>query len=88
MHRMVSGAYIKTLFVPPWYRVSRLAQDMAPHMMPAPESPTDGPYYKLFWEDVQLGDEKTFEHYVEAHGMPLNTPVDIYVYVGERPRDV
>ena len=85
LHRMLTGVYITTVYVPAWYRIGRLAQDLKESIMPELES-TDRHYYKLFWGDIELQEEEVFEHYVEAHGMPLSTPVDLKVYVGHSPR--
>ena len=39
--------------------------------------------YQFYWNDVQVKEGRCLQNYAEDHDMPVDTPVDIKVYMRE-----
>ena len=86
---MLTGEFIKELELPIWYGIETSAQRLEEGVF-VPElkikstwGDTSRCHYELYWNGMELVEGQHLQLYVEDHGMPVDTPVDIKVYMRE-----
>ena len=88
---LLTGEHIANAWFPGWYRIEQVVFDLEECIIPHVKlEPTDGGrrYYKILWGDIELKEKENLSDFVEAHGIPTDTPVVLKVYAGYSPRDV
>ena len=89
LYRMLPGEFMHELGLPICYTTEHLTQ-LLERSVWLQEVCIEGKWgdahlgsYQLYWNDVELKEGRCLQNYVEDHGMPVDTPVDIKVYMRE-----